>query len=179
MASSFKLSLVLLSACLAAGSASLLKDFSIVGYSEEDLASHDRLLELFESWMSKHGRVYESMEEKLRRFQVFKGNLLHIDQANRRRASYWLGLNEFADLSHDEFKARYLGVKVNEARERRASFSSEGSFRYAAAKPLPKAVDWRKKGAVTRVKNQGGCGKSSNDFTALVQLESSFYRADN
>ncbi|CAA7407246.1 unnamed protein product [Spirodela intermedia] len=170
MASSFKLSLVLLAVCLAAGSASLLKDFSIVGYSEEDLASHDRLLELFESWMSKHGRVYESLEEKLRRFQVFKGNLLHIDQTNRRRASYWLGLNEFADLSHDEFKAMYLGVKVNAARERRASSSGEGSFRYAAVQSLPKAVDWRKKGAVTRVKNQGACG-SCWAFSTVAAVE--------
>ncbi|VAH12475.1 unnamed protein product [Triticum turgidum subsp. durum] len=33
-------------------------DFSIVGYSEEDLSSHDRLIELFEKWLAKHEKAY-------------------------------------------------------------------------------------------------------------------------
>lgn len=164
--STIKLSL-LLSMCLVTCLA-LPRDFSIVGYSEDDLSSHDKLIELFDSWMSKHGKVYKSLEEKLRRFEVFKDNLKHIDETNKKRSSYWLGLNEFADLSHEEFKATHLGLRTNLPEKRDAS----SNFRYEDSTDLPNSVDWRKNGAVTRVKNQGQCGTGSlqnNHF--LINLE--------
>lgn len=130
------------------------RDHSIVGYSSEDLMSMDKLIELFESWMSKHGKIYETIEEKLLRFEIFKDNLKHIDERNKVVSNYWLGLNEFADLSHHEFKNKYLGLKVDLSRKR----ESPEEFTYRDVH-LPKSVDWRKKGAVTQVKNQGSCGK--------------------
>ncbi|KAK6939115.1 Cathepsin propeptide inhibitor domain (I29) [Dillenia turbinata] len=87
------------------------RDHSIVGYTPDDLTSMDKLIDLFESWMEKHGKIYESIEEKLLRFEVFKDNLKHIDETNKKVTNYWLGLNEFADLSHEEFKNKYLGLK--------------------------------------------------------------------
>ncbi|KAF2548016.1 hypothetical protein F2Q70_00020239 [Brassica cretica] len=91
-------------------------DFSIVGYSPEDLEAHDKHIELFENWLSNFEKAYETVEEKLRRFEVFKDNLKHIDETNKKVKSYWLGLNEFADLSHEEFKNKYLGFKTDIAR---------------------------------------------------------------
>ncbi|XP_057973675.1 cysteine protease XCP2-like [Malania oleifera] len=151
---------------------SLSHDYSIVGYSPEDLGSTGRLMELFEAWMSKHGRVYECMEEKLRRFEVFKDNLVHIDERNKRVSNYWLGLNGFADLSHEEFKRDYLGLNpvggFEESGRRRES--PHGEFTYGDFVDLPKSVDWRKKGAVTGVKNQGGCG-SCWAFSTVAAVE--------
>lgn len=132
----------------------LAHDFSIVGYSPDHLTSMDKLIELFESWMSKHGKTYKCIEEKLHRFEIFKDNLKHIDQRNKEVTSYWLGLNEFADLSHEEFKNKYLGLQTEFPR-RRWSFDDSS---YGDLVALPKSVDWRKKGAVTEVKNQGSCG---------------------
>ncbi|XP_059637410.1 cysteine protease XCP1-like [Cornus florida] len=143
------------------------RDFSIVGYSPEDLTSLDGLLDLFESWMSKHGKAYESVEEKLQRFQVFKDNLKHIDDRNKMVSNYWLGLNEFADLSHEEFKKMYLGVKVDLSNTRK--YPTE-EFTYKNVVDLPKSVDWRKKRAVTRVKNQGSCG-SCWAFSTVAAVE--------
>ncbi|RCV29231.1 hypothetical protein SETIT_5G467700v2 [Setaria italica] len=146
-------------------------DMSIVGYSPEDLSSHGRLTELFERWLSRHGKAYASLEEKLRRFEVFKDNLQHIDETNRRAesSSYWLGLNAFADLTHDEFKAAYLGLGLE---DRMQSRSGAGAFRYEGvdAASLPKSVDWRSKGAVTGVKNQGQCG-SCWAFSTVAAVE--------
>ncbi|KAL5983393.1 Cysteine protease xcp1 [Asimina triloba] len=155
MATHFTMMFLLSSLSLMVCSA-LARDFSIVGYSPDDLKSDDRLIYLFESWLSKHRKTYASIEEKLHRFEVFKDNLKHIDKTNKETHSYWLRLNEFADLSHEEFKERYVGLKPDTLKWRESSRSSE-NFRYRDAQDLPKSVDWRKKGAVTQVKNQGGC----------------------
>ncbi|CAF1927283.1 unnamed protein product [Brassica napus] len=97
-------------------------DFSIVGYSPEDLEAHDKHIELFENWLSNFEKAYETVEEKLRRFEVFKDNLKHIDETNKKVKSYWLGLNEFADLSHKEFKNK---ERERERKKRKGESSPE------------------------------------------------------
>ncbi|KAL4643316.1 hypothetical protein ACB092_02G084200 [Castanea dentata] len=144
----------------------LAHDFSIVGYSPEHLTCMDKIIELFESWVSKHGKTYRSIEEKLHRFEIFKDNLKHIDERNKEISSYWLGLNEFADLSHEEFKNKYLGLKPALPETR----GSSRDFSYRDVVDLPKSVDWRKKGAVTPVKNQGSCG-SCWAFSTVAAVE--------
>ncbi|KAL5789023.1 hypothetical protein ACOSP7_005972 [Xanthoceras sorbifolium] len=142
-------------------------DFSIVGYSPEHLNSIGKMIELFESWMARHGKTYKCIEEKLRRFEIFRDNLKHIDERNKEVSSYWLGLNEFADISHEEFQNKYLGLKPEFPRRRQ---SSSGDFSYKDVEALPKSVDWRKKGAVTPVKNQGSCG-SCWAFSTVAAVE--------
>lgn len=141
--------------------------YSVVGYTPEDLASSDRLIDLFELWVRKHGKSYSSIEEKWVRLEVFKDNLMHVDETNRKSSSYQVGLNEFADLSHEEFKATHLGIL---GRRRRKSNNYPFSFRYAHVSDLPKFVDWRKNGAVTDVKNQGSCG-SCWAFSTVAAVE--------
>ncbi|XP_010526865.1 PREDICTED: cysteine protease XCP1 [Tarenaya hassleriana] len=145
----------------------LAHDFSIVGYSPEHLASTDKLLYLFGSWMSKHSKFYGSLEERVHRFEIFRDNLMHINRRNNEISSYWLGLNEFADLTHDEFKNRYLGLSKPEISRKR---ETSAKFRYRDVDGLPKSVDWRKKGAVTPVKNQGSCG-SCWAFSTVAAVE--------
>ncbi|KAL3618402.1 hypothetical protein CASFOL_038723 [Castilleja foliolosa] len=139
-----------------------------VGYSPHDLESTDRLISLFGSWTKKHGKTYKSVEEKLQRFEIFKDNLKHIDERNKVVSEYyWLGLNEFSDLSHDEFKKMHLGLRFD-----RSTMSNESSrgFIYKDLKYLPKSVDWRNQGAVTPVKNQGRCG-ACWAFSAVAAVE--------
>ncbi|KAJ6799974.1 cysteine protease XCP1-like [Iris pallida] len=172
MASNMKLSILYFSMFLSACSG-LPRDFSIVGYSEEDVGSNDRLVDLFESWASRHGRTYGSFREKMARFEIFKDNLKHIDETNRKEegaGSYWLALNGFADVSHEEFKRRYLGLRSRGPPLRRRGSGS--SFKYGGLDivELPKSVDWRKKGAVTHVKDQGQCG-SCWAFSTVAAVE--------
>ncbi|KAL6209097.1 hypothetical protein ACLB2K_020040 [Fragaria x ananassa] len=166
-----KVSLLLFIVPFFLGTCSLAHEFSIVGYSPEHLSSMDKFIELFESWISKHGKIYHNMEEKLHRFEIFRDNVKHIDERNKKLDvdSYWLGLNEFADLSHEEFKSKYLGLK-GEAPRRRESSEAEFSYRDFDVEALPKSVDWRKKGAVTPVKNQGSCG-SCWAFSTVAAVE--------
>lgn len=118
--------------------------------------SADSSAQVFENWMTKHGKMYQSLDEKQRRFDIFKENLKHIEETNSQRKNYRLGLNEFADMHHEEFKRRYLGLKGNFMRKSEATL---GDSTNQSASYLPKFVDWRNKGAVTPVKNQGTCGK--------------------
>lgn len=106
--------------------------------------------------MSKFGKVYASEEEKQKRFLIFKENLEFVEAFNAAGdKSYKVGLNAFADQTNEEFKASRNGyIRVNG----RDSSRNETPFRYANVTALPATVDWRSKGAVTPVKNQGQCG---------------------
>ena len=130
---------------------------SVVGYSQEDIVLPNRILDLFSSWSVKHSKIYVSPKEKVKKYEVFRQNLKHIVETNRRNGSYWLGLNQFADVAHKEFKASYLGLSAGLAGTN--GTRAPTTFRYENAMDLPREVDWRKKGAVTPVKNQGDCGK--------------------
>ncbi|KAH9303444.1 hypothetical protein KI387_015027, partial [Taxus chinensis] len=144
------------------------RSFSIVGYTPADLLSEEKMVDLFESWLAKHNKFYNGLEEKEARFELFEDNLRYIDGVNRKRLEYWLGMNEFADMSHGEFKAQYLGTRPDLSTRTRSDQSK--GFTYEKAVDVPKSVDWRKKGAVTGVKNQGQCG-SCWAFSTIVAVE--------
>ena len=100
------------------------------------------------------GRTYENKLEKEKRFQIFKDNLEYIESFNNAgNRSYKLGINEFADLTREEFLAAHTGYKmpVN---------PTSTSFRYESFSDVPTSLDWRKNGAVTPIKNQQRCGKT-------------------
>jgi len=66
------------------------------------------------------------------------------------------------DLSRTEFAATYLGFRNKEHHSEHV---------YVAKSSVPASVDWRTKGAVSAVKNQGGCG-SCWAFSTTGSLES-------
>eukprot|EP01018_Ginkgo_biloba_P006563 Gb_12857 [translate_table: standard] len=144
------------------------RDFSIINYENKHLRKDDHITELFELWSVKHGRVYNGLEEKQQRLRIFKDNLIYIDQHNQKNESYKLGLNKFADLSNEEFKQKYLGAKRNV--ERRLSRTPSPRYQYKVGEDLPESVDWRTKGAVTPVKDQGSCG-SCWAFSTVASIE--------
>jgi hypothetical protein len=139
--------LLLLSLSLAAAA-----DMSIVSYGER---SEEEVRRMYAEWMAQHGRTYNALGEGERRFQVFRDNLRYIDEHNAAADagvhSFRLGLNRFADLTNEEYRSTYLGVRSKPARERKLS------TRYQADdnEELPESFDWREKGAVVEVKDQG------------------------
>lgn len=113
------------------------------------------LRERHEKWMSEHGRVYADANEKEKRFQIFKNNVEFIESSNRAASnSYRLDVNGFADLTNAEFRASRNGFKPSNKLKAAAETSS---FTHANV-TAPSSMDWRKKGAVTAIKDQGQCG---------------------
>ncbi|KAK4795745.1 hypothetical protein SAY86_028071 [Trapa natans] len=126
---------------------------------------------LYESWLSHHGKAYNALGEKEKRFEIFKDNLRFIDEHNFSpgNRTYQLGLNRFADLTNEEFRSKYLGARMD---GRRRASGAKRSSRYSveAGEELPGDVDWRKEGAVVGVKDQGSCG-SCWAFSTIAAVE--------
>lgn len=107
----------------------------------------------FSLWSTQHGKSY-SEDEHAHRLSVFQGNAKAIAEHNARGSSYEMALNEYADLTSAEFAGAKLGALPGSGRTR--SPRSTGFMHEQAS--APESIDWRKKGAVSEVKNQAMCG---------------------
>lgn len=114
------------------------------------------MIERHERWMAQHGKAYEDAAEKERRFEIFKSNFELIQTFNNGNHKFRLGLNRFADLTNDEFRATHNGFRPKSG----AAASTAKRFRYENVTAVPASMDWRAEGAVTPVKDQGQCGES-------------------
>ncbi|KAG6666187.1 hypothetical protein CIPAW_01G014000 [Carya illinoinensis] len=125
---------------------------------------------MYMSWLARHGKAYNGLGENEKRFEIFKDNLRFIDEHNTQNRTYKVGLNRFADLTSEEYRALYLGTRTDP--KRRVMKSKNPSQRYAfrADEKLPASVDWRAKGAVNSVKDQGSCG-SCWAFSTVATVE--------
>ncbi|URE10135.1 hypothetical protein MUK42_21820 [Musa troglodytarum] len=109
-----------------------------------------------ERWMAQHGRVYRDAAEKDRRFQIFKRNVEYVNTVNDAHRKYKLRINQYADLTNDEFKASYGGFRPTTTK-------AAPTFSYENETAVAPTVDWRRRGAVTPVKNQGECGNTTTN----------------
>ncbi|KAI3719042.1 hypothetical protein L6452_19935 [Arctium lappa] len=122
------------------------------------------MAERHEQWMALHGRVYKDATEKEMRFEIFKVNVENIEAFNSAGdKSYKRGMNAFTDLTNEEFRASRNGFKVQ------SDFRTT-VFKYENLTAVPSTMDWRKKGAVTPVKDQGQCG-CCWAFSAVAAME--------
>ncbi|XVE53078.1 hypothetical protein DITRI_Ditri02bG0175700 [Diplodiscus trichospermus] len=120
-----------------------------------------------EQWMATYGRKYENNAEKEKRFNIFKENLKYIESFNNGgNRSYKLGVNEFVDMTLDEFLATNTGYMA----QGNPNTSISTPFRYEKFSDVPTSLDWRAKGAVTQVKDQGKCG-CCWAFSAVAAIE--------
>lgn len=108
--------------------------------------------------MAQHGRLYKDAQEKERRYNIFKNNLEYIENFNNGvDRGYKLAINKFADLTNQEFRSLYTGYKRKTSKPEASS--KDTPFTYVNLTTVPTSLDWREKGAVNPVKDQGRCDK--------------------
>merc|ERR1719424_2470831 len=101
----------------------------------------------FADFITKFEKKY-SADEFLDRFNVFKTNTKLIEDHNAGDHTFSMGMNEFGDLTFEEFKARYTGF----AGPQRAFAKTQNLHKPLLGEKIADSVDWTDKGAVTPVK---------------------------
>lgn len=118
----------------------------------------ESIRDVFHEWTLKHGKTYDSEEEKELRMRIFADNHVFVARHNaeyeKGEHTHFVGLNHLADLTEDEFK-QMLGYDRT-LRAPRAPVDAS-TWEYADVTP-PETIDWVAEGAVTPVKNQKQCG---------------------
>ncbi|CAF1040579.1 unnamed protein product [Didymodactylos carnosus] len=126
-----------------------------------------------------HSKQYTNDEETYRR-GIWEANLqkirIHNLEADLGVHTYTMKMNKFGDVTYEEFVRKMNGLKL-ELRSRSVD-NDHHTFIPPSNVELPASVDWRKKGYVTEVKDQGQCG-SCWAFSATGSLEGQHFKKYN
>jgi len=141
---------------------------SAVQFFKEEVYQHQ-----FTDFIERYTKKYQQ-EDLFYRYNVFKANVDKIQRHNKGNHAYTLGMNKFGDMPWEEFRATHLGFK----HIKNDYIRSKNVAHHVSNLIAPASVDWRSKGAVTDVKDQGQCG-SCWAFSATGSMEGAYFIKKN
>ena len=121
------------------------------------------IFQQFQKFIKKYNKKYESINEYLARFEVFKKNVMATFQDTN--DSYQTGITQFSDLTHQEFAKTYLNLNYDAM-----AMANFEPTTVKISNAAPASYDWRNQNRVSGVKNQGSCG-SCWAFATVANLE--------
>lgn len=135
-------------------------------------SAYDEVENSYLQYIAEHGKSYGTEEEYKFRLAVFKEKVEFIREHNSKveEGEATVGLNFMADWTDAEYK-KLLGF-------RNRPLSNKGELFVGSKTAAPASVDWRTKGAVTPIKNQGSCG-SCWAFSSTGSMEGRYQIAGN
>lgn len=109
----------------------------------------------FNEWKQTQTRLYSTPSEQTHRLNVFYKNYKLVNEINSQNLSYTFALNDFADLTKEEFAAKYLS-KAAPAKEFKLEGALEAPKEHLKQQPVDN-WDWSKNGCNTGIYKQGNC----------------------
>ncbi|CAG2244362.1 CTSL [Mytilus edulis] len=133
-----------------------------------------RLDNEWELYKKSYNKIYADNNEEIQRRVIWEDNVRFIEHhnmaADHGEHTYWLGINHFADMSEKEVTQKMKGYKrSHDVIKDGSPYLPPNNFQ------VPDEVDWRQKGYVTPVKDQGQCG-SCWSFSSTGALEGQHFR---
>ncbi|CAD5232644.1 unnamed protein product [Bursaphelenchus xylophilus] len=114
----------------------------------------------FFGFIAKYEKEYHNHTHVSESFKKFKSTLKRIEDRQKESPKAKFGINQFSDLTPEEFIAKHTGLKgVEYLKELHKNTNSSNLLRSKRdTAQIPCNFDWREHNGVTPVQNQGGCG---------------------
>lgn len=122
---------------------------------------------LFKEYLKEYKKTYNP-GEYAKRIKLFKKSLKEINELNAKHPTTVYGITLFADLTPEEEKP-YFGFEIDNNNvnfNHTVQIAKRKSVSHDASVDTPTSFDWRDRGVVTPVKDQGKCG-SCTIFSAI------------
>ncbi|KAI3981047.1 hypothetical protein MKX01_036593 [Papaver californicum] len=121
------------------------------------LLHESTMINRHQQWMTQYGKVYKNQARKEQHFNILEANVEFIESSN-------IGNKPFPDQAIEEFKSSRNGYKKSCRRSPKGSIA----FKYENVTAVPSTMDWRKKGAVTPVKDQWQCANLAASLSSQL-----------